>query len=142
MEHMALMDGGRRNLLLSHRPGGRLWRRRSSCFEETVEWPDDLAQAIVPLITEEGGGPKLDQQRPITIRPVLYKAWAGMRYDDLKNCQEQGSEGCIIGGMQDVKAVRAALETALNVDEVRLEDQALTAAFLDYSKYFDQLPWQ
>ena len=74
--------------------------------EETGEWPDGLARAIVALIPKEGGGPTPEQQRPITILFVWYRAWAGIRYDDLKNWQEQWSEVCMIKCLVEYKMVR------------------------------------
>ena len=46
------------------------------------------------------------------------------------------------GGIIEAEAAMAALETALEVEEAILDDDPLIAGFLDYSKFFDQLPWE
>ena len=46
------------------------------------------------------------------------------------------------GGIADAEAAMAALETALEVEEAFLDQSTLLAAFLDYSKFFDILPWE
>ena len=46
------------------------------------------------------------------------------------------------GGIIEAEAAMAALETALEVEEAILDDSPLIAGFLDYSKFFDQLPWE
>jgi hypothetical protein len=57
--------------------------------EKGGDWPEGLAQAAVPLIPKEVGKNDPDQQRPITVPPVVYRAWAGLRYDDLAEWRAQ-----------------------------------------------------
>ena len=135
------LDGWRRSeLALLPR---QWWDLMAQCFE-TVErtggWPDGLTQAVVPLIPKEGGDATPQNQRPITVLPVLYRAWAGMRYDDLREWQASWAEECMFGGIAEVEAAMAALETALESEEAMLDLSPLIAAFLDYSKFCDQLP--
>ena len=41
-----------------------------------------------------------------------------------------------------MEAAMAALETALDIEEAMLKNGRIIAAFLDCSKFFDQLPWE
>jgi hypothetical protein len=110
--------------------------------EKGGDWPEGLAQAAVPLIPKEVGKTDPDQQRPITVLPVLYRAWAGLRYDDLAEWQAQWAEDVMFGGLTEKEAVQAALEVTLDVEMALLEGSVLIAALLDYSKVFDMLPWE
>ena len=111
-------------------------------IENGAAWPEGLTAAAVPLIPKEGGGTSPDQLQPITILPVIYRAWAGQRYDHLKKWQDDWADPTIFGEIEEREAVQAALESALDIEEAILADESLYAALLDYSKFFDLLPWE
>jgi hypothetical protein len=48
----------------------------------------------------------------------------------------------MFGGLTEKEAAQAALEVTLDVEMALLERSALIAALLDYSKFFDMLPWE
>ena len=94
------------------------WDQMAEVFElieRTGDWPEGLTRAAVPLRPKEEGKTKPNQQRPITILLVLYRAWAGLRYDDLAEWQAEWTEDVMFGGMREREAVQAALEVTLDV---------------------------
>ena len=104
-------------------------------------WPHGLTQAAVPLIPKDGSTDPMTQ-RPLTILSCIYRAYAGLRYDDLQPWRDMWVSESIFGGERDREAVQANLDAALDVEEAQITDSPFIVAFLDYSKFFDSLVWQ
>ena len=84
--------------------------------EEGHVWPEALTQAAVPLIPKDGNNDPM-QQRPVTILSCAYRAYAGLRYDDLQCWRAQWVDGGILGGEIDMEAIQASLDAAIDVEK-------------------------
>ena len=96
------------------------WERVADIFnqiENQGNWPEALAQAVIPLIPKPGGDATPQNLRPITVLPVLYRAWAGERYDQLEKWVTTWADKELFGGIKEAEAMQAALETSLDIEE-------------------------
>ena len=100
--------------------------------EEGHAWPEALTQAAVPLIPKDGSNDPM-QQRPVTILSCAYRAYAGLRYDDLQCWRAQWVDDSIFGGEIDREAIQASLDAAIDVEKAQVLNETYMGALLDYS---------
>ena len=106
------------------------------------DWPEGLVQAVVPLIPKEGGSTDPMNQRPLTVLSTIYRAYAGLRYDDLERWRAQWTDSNIYGGEPDKEAIHATLSAAMDIEQAQIDGNPIIMALLDYSKFFDSLTWE
>ena len=81
-------------------------------------------------------------QRPLTVLSTIYRAYAGLRYDDLERWRAQWTDSNIYGGEPDKEAIHATLSAAMDIEQAQIEGNPIIMALLDYSKFFDSLTWE
>ena len=65
-----------------------------------------------------------------------------MRYRDLENWRNEWLDPCVCGGEPEREALHAFLAASLDIECAHLKGEDLIAAFLDYAKFFDSMPWE
>ena len=82
--------------------------------EATGRWPEKLSTAHVVLLCK-GELPVAGlQARPITLLPLIYRAWAKVRAKQLKAWLEGHTE-CMVGCRQEAEYQAALLATTLGL---------------------------
>ena len=84
------------------------------------KWPEALVTASITLLSK-GEGPDVIKQRPITVFPMIYRAYASIRYKDTQAWQDSWAPQEIFGAVPNRDAVDASWMLALDVDESRAE---------------------
>ena len=93
-------------------------------------------------LVPKGEGRKPLQQRPLTVFSVIYRLWAGIRYQHLAAWQDSWADKAICGGRRYFETQDAGWEASLDLEEAALRNSSLIALFLDYSKFFDYFVYQ
>ena len=104
--------------------------------EEEGRWPELLRIAHVMLLSK--GGKPVDklQARPITVLPLVYRAWAKVRAKQLRTWLEEHTE-LLVGHRQAAEFQAAVLATVLSLGKATGEQAG--AVCLDFSKAYDSL---
>ena len=115
------------------------WDRQASLVqlcEEEGRWPELLRIAHVMLLSK--GGKPVDklQARPITVLPLVYRAWAKVRAKQLRTWLEAHTE-LLVGHRQEAEFQAAVLATVLSLG--RAAGEQAGAVCLDFSKAYDSL---
>ena len=75
--------------------------------------------------------------RPLSIFSVLYRLWAGVRYQHLAAWQESWAVASLHGGRANHEATEATWDITADIEEAHLTKTPLLGALFDYSKFFD-----
>ena len=111
-----------------------------NAIERDGVWPEDLMQALVPLIPKPESDANPLSQRPITITAVLYRVWASVRaksaFPWLEKLAPEGLHGCRPKhGTEDLYwHLAAQLECA------HLSEGDMYGVAIDFQKCFDTVP--
>ena len=100
-------------------------------------WPTPLTIASVPLLVKFMGALAPTDMRPLSICSVLYRLWAGIRYQHLADWQDCWADPAIVGGRKGHEAIEATWDTSADIEQALLQKLPLIGALLDYSKFFD-----
>ena len=104
--------------------------------EKLGQWPEQLKQAHVMLLSK--GGQPVDklQARPITVLPLVYRAWAKVRAKQLRVWLEEHTT-LLVGNRQEAEFQAAILATTLSLG--RATGEGAGAACVDFAKAYDGL---
>jgi hypothetical protein len=104
--------------------------------ERRGQWPQQLLQAHVVLLCK--GGKPVDklQARPITILPLVYRAWAKIRAKQLKVWLEEHTT-LLVGTREEAEFQAAILATTLALGKATGEGAG--AVCVDFTKAYDGL---
>ena len=104
--------------------------------ERLGRWPQQLLQAHVALLPK-GGKPVAGlQARPITVLPLVYRAWGKARAKQLKVGFEAVTD-LLVGSRQEAEFQAAILATTLSLG--RATGEGAGAAAIDFVKAYDSL---
>ncbi len=81
-----------------------------------LDWPASLLYALIALIPKGEGADPI-KQRPITVFAVVYRLYAGVRYDDTDEWQESWMPKGVYGARRGVEALDATWDMALDIEE-------------------------
>ena len=103
---------------------------------DTCIWPEAFVTASITLLPK-GEGPDPIKQRPITVFPFIYRAYASLRYEDTQAWQDSWATPEVYGAVPNRVVADASWMLALDVEKAVLKSEDLYVALLDNSKYFD-----
>ena len=104
--------------------------------ERHGQWPQQLLQAHVALLPK-GGKPVAGlQARPITLLPLVYRAWGKARAKQLKVNFEAITD-LLVGARQEAEFQAAILATTISLG--RATGEGAGAAAIDFVKAYDSL---
>ena len=103
--------------------------------------PVALVTADLALLSK-GEGNKPIQQRPVTLYSVVYRAYAGARYEQTQQWQNAWEAEGIYGGMKGREAYDDTLDLALELEQALIWGTELNICLLDNSKFFDNFAWK
>ena len=102
--------------------------------ESEGRWPEQLRLAHVALLSKGGKPVRGLQARPITILPLVYRAWAKIRARQLRVWLEGHTE-MLVGSRQEAEFQAAILAATLSLGKAT--GAGAGAACLDWSKAYD-----
>jgi hypothetical protein len=115
------------------------WRKLAELLmlcEHQGQWPKQLLQAHVVLLSKGGKPVSKLQSRPITILPLAYRAWAKIRAKQLKVWLEEHTT-LLVGTRQEAEYQAAVLAATLSLGKATGEGAG--AACVDFAKAYDGL---
>ena len=130
-----MQTAGKRRTGLAGRSCDRLASLAQLC-EEDGRWPEQLRIAYVTLLSK--GGMPVDKlhSRPITVMPLVYRAWAKARAKQLRTWLEKRTE-LLVGHRETAEFQAAVLATARSLGRATGEEAGVVR--LDFSKAYDSL---
>ena len=104
--------------------------------EQQGRWPLQLLQAHVVLLPK--GGKPVDglQARPITVLPLVYRAWGKARAKQLRSSFEATTD-LLVGNRQEAEFQAAILATTLSLG--RATSEGAGAVAVNFVKAYDSL---
>jgi len=115
------------------------WERLAQLLqmcEQQGTWPEQLLHAHVVLLSKAGKPVDGLQARPITILPLIYRAWAKIRARQLKVWLEEHTT-LLVGNRQEAEYQAAVLATTLALGKATGEEAG--AVCVDFAKAYDTL---
>ena len=97
--------------------------------------------ASLALVPKDGDLTPLGQ-RPVSVLPVPYRAWASLRYRQLKEWQESWSTLVFSEEFKKREAIAAAVDLARDAEDAPTSGDDWLAGLLDYNKYLDSVSWE
>jgi hypothetical protein len=104
--------------------------------ESEGKWPEQLRLAHVALLSKGGKPVRGLSARPITVLPLVYRAWAKIRARQLRVWLE-GHPELLVGSRQEAEFQAAILAATLSL--VKATGLGAGAACLDWSKAYDTI---
>ena len=112
-------------------------------FEEiengTRHFPHELAAAKQVILDKPHSDGSPLQKRLITILPIFYLAYSGLRYQQLQEWQLITLPPQLYGGIKSRKLTDVQNSIQLDIDTAKAKGEALVGMKLDKSKCFDRL---
>ena len=107
--------------------------------ETSGNWPSDLLLQIVSLIPKDDTS---DDQRPISVATLAYRAWASVRAEDLSAWQERWVHPSQHGYRRGLRSVDPSWTSAAFAEHAWLSHSHRCGFSLDLAKAFDRIPHQ
>lgn len=101
------------------------------------DWPEELLLQVVSLVPKDDTG---DDQRPITVSCLVYRAWAAVRAQDLCDWQEQWAHASQWGYRRGKRSVDPAWTSSAAAEHAWLCHSHRVGFSLDLAKAFDRIP--
>ncbi len=113
-------------------------------FFEAIEnghrsFPHELAAAKQVILDKPHSDGSPLQKRLITILPIFYLAYSGLRYQQLQDWQLQTLPPQLFGGIKSRKLTDVQNSIQLDIDTSKSNGEAIAGMKLDKSKCFDRL---
>eukprot|EP01063_Lacrimia_lanifica_P001316 TRINITY_DN1064_c0_g1_i3.p1 TRINITY_DN1064_c0_g1~~TRINITY_DN1064_c0_g1_i3.p1 ORF type:complete len:1033 (+),score=216.88 TRINITY_DN1064_c0_g1_i3:170-3268(+) len=107
--------------------------------EARRQWPGTLLQALVQLVPKDASG-RREKHRPITVMPVIYRLWSGLRLQDAMRWQERWARERLGGYRLRRGTTRAVWEMAAELEQGHIRDEVVMGILFDLQKCFDRIP--
>ena len=103
-------------------------------FEQHGIWPAAIASTVAVALGKKLGGARL-----IGVATSLYRAWARLRYNDVRDELEMRLSRPFLAAAPQQGAVKAVTDLALRAEMAQLDGLESAATLIDISKYFDTI---
>lgn len=103
------------------------------------DWPDELLLQTVSLVPKGETG---DDQRPITVAALVYRAWASVRANQLCEWQESWAHGSQFGYRRGKRSVDPVWCSSAAAEYAWLSQAHRVGFSLDLAEAFDRVPHQ
>ncbi len=104
------------------------------CIERRGRWPDMLRGVTAVALGKKAGGSRL-----IGLAVALYRIWARLRHNDVKEALEARLSRPYFAAAPGIGAERAAAGAALFCEAARARGQTAAVSTVDISKYYEQV---
>ena len=88
-----------------------------SLVESSGVWPDGILDAYIAMIPKVDGDATPLGQRPLCVRPVVYRIWASVRLQHLPGWFQSWVRSCVFAAGGGRSSVEAWYSTALGLEE-------------------------
>ena len=103
------------------------------------KWPD-LFDTVLTAVLQKGSDPGPGDIRPIGVTPILYRAWAALRFQELQPWAERLYPAELTAYRHGIDLQAANLQKARRVERALLEGEDLFCLSFDLKKAFDHVP--
>ena len=109
-------------------------------IEQGEPWPRSSMHARVGFLEKEGAQVgKVTSYRPLTITSPIYRGWATMRLEDMKEWVDSWALEEMYAGVPGKGAVDAWHLALTTIEQYKLEKKPFAGAVADIMKFFDQI---
>lgn len=109
-------------------------------IEANHRWPQQLTVGLVSSLDKGRGTDSVDGYRPITIYPLLYRAWSSRRAKEALGAIKTILPASIRGGVPSQQAKTVWFEVAQLVEQAHWASNSLQGVVLDIRRAFNALP--
>lgn len=110
------------------------------CIEEAGQWPKQLQVGIVKSLDKNKGANGVDGFRPITIYPLLYRAWSSFRAKQALKVLATVVPNSVRGGLPSRQSKTIWYEVSQLIESAHHSGTALAGVVLDIRRAFNALP--
>ena len=108
--------------------------------EHTGVWPEPLLEIPIACLRKPTGDTPLDI-RPISLASVLYRIWARLRWQEIRDWHELWLPPELKGGARHREAIDAYFQVMLEVENNNASNHPLVGIPYDYEKCNDHVAW-
>ena len=110
------------------------------CIEAAGQWPKQLQVGIVKSLDKNKGANGVDGFRPITIYPLLYRAWSSFRAKQALKVLATVVPNSVRGGLPSRQSKTIWYEVSQLLESAHHSGTALAGVVLDIRRAFNALP--
>ncbi len=103
-------------------------------FEGNRRWASILREVVEVALAKKAGGARL-----VGLGPSLYRLWARIRFDDVRDIIEQRIERHYLPAAPGQGSVRAVFDMALTTETARAQGKSAATTNYDLSKYYEHI---
>ena len=111
-----------------------------NAIEASHQWPKQLQVGIVSSLDKLKGGSSVDSYRPITIYPLLYRAWSSHRARQTLKKIAKVLPSSVCGGVPGKQARAVWFEVSQLLEEANFTNDGWQGVMLDIKRAFNALP--
>ncbi len=105
-----------------------------TAIEGDQQWPNTLRGVAAVALAKKSGGSRL-----IGVTGAVYRLWAKIRYDDIREELEARLARPFLSAAPGMGAERSAVEVALFAEQAHAREEVAATSLVDIAKYFEQI---
>ncbi len=105
-----------------------------TAIEGDQQWPSTLRGVAAVALAKKSGGSRL-----IGVTGAVYRLWAKIRYDDIREEIEARLARPYMSAAPGIGAERSAVEVALFAEQAHAREEVAATSLVDIAKYFEQI---